>query len=417
MFMGQDGFVWWVGVVENVADPAQLGRAKVRIFGYHAPYSDLPTSELPWATPILPLNLSDVFGYPKLGDWVMGFFLDGKEAQEPAILGYIPGYATSDENFSQAKSRTRNFHPDRVIAFGHQSGTYMQMIKDDIIVRSPKGSYYLIDQLDWISNQTHQTTGGSKRGPRSFTIGTRNYPPPPPPGGGGGGGCFTPDTLVTMADGSHKKIVDVEVGDLVYNRKKDKVNRVRFIEIVKGERHKLLYSPYKTETPFATIDHPIYMMNDLCAVDPHLTEDLYPWLDKPDQLYFPTIEKNNHDKVYNLWVDGDGTYIVNGYGTTSIIYDGGMLSDFLHEGYFDADYIRQLYEEYTTNGTRLLHGAFVLNYFIGKYKPKLIRDLVAYAGADKMNSWKRKLIVNYPMLIAGTLADITSRLHKWRFIK
>jgi hypothetical protein len=29
--------------------------------------------------------------------------------------------------------------------------------------------------------------------------------------------------------------------------------------------------------------------------------------------------------VYNLWTDGDGTYTVNGYGTTSIIGDGGVL--------------------------------------------------------------------------------------------
>lgn len=416
--MGQDGFVWWIGVVEDVADPAYLGRARVRIFGYHAPYSDMPVGELPWAVVVMPANLSDLYGQLKLGDWVLGFFLDGKEAQEPAILGYIPGFATSDENFSQNKSRTRNFHETRVSAFGHQFGTYIKFVKDDIFVQSPKGSYYLIDQLNWISKETHTTTGGSKRGPRNFTIGTRANPPAPSGGGGGGGGgCFTPDTLVTMADGTHKKIVDIEVGDLVYSRTSEKINRVRFVEIVKGERHKLLYSPQKTESPFATIDHPIYLTNDLCAVDPHLTEDLYPWLGKPEQLYFPNVEKNNYDKVYNLWVDGDGTYIVNGYGTTSIIYDGGMLSDFLEEKYFDADYIRQLYEEYTTNGSRLLHGAFVLNYFIGKYKPKLIRKIVVYAGKHKMNSWKRKLLVNFPMLITGALADITCKLHKWRFIK
>jgi hypothetical protein len=30
-------------------------------------------------------------------------------------------------------------------------------------------------------------------------------------------------------------------------------------------------------------------------------------------------------KVYNLWVTGDGTYIVNGYGTHSIMFDGGWM--------------------------------------------------------------------------------------------
>ena len=28
--------------------------------------------------------------------------------------------------------------------------------------------------------------------------------------------------------------------------------------------------------------------------------------------------------LYNLWVTGDGTYIVNGFGTHSIMYDGGL---------------------------------------------------------------------------------------------
>ena len=29
--------------------------------------------------------------------------------------------------------------------------------------------------------------------------------------------------------------------------------------------------------------------------------------------------------VYNLWVSGDGTYIANGYGAHSIIFDGGFM--------------------------------------------------------------------------------------------
>ena len=29
--------VWWTGIVEDIIDPAQAGRVKVRIFGYHPP--------------------------------------------------------------------------------------------------------------------------------------------------------------------------------------------------------------------------------------------------------------------------------------------------------------------------------------------------------------------------------------------
>lgn len=277
----------------------------------------------------------------------------------------------------------------------------------------------MIEQLNWISLTTHTTTGGSKRGPRNFTIGTRPPPAPPPApgGGGGGGGCFIPETSVLMADGTERKIIDVQVGDLVFNRDRTQVNRVRFVEIVKGERHKYIYSPNTYDEPFATIDHPIYMKHGLSAVDPELTESLYPWLGRPDELYLPVVIQNTHSKVYNLWVDGDGTYIVNGYGTTSIIYDGGMLSDFLEKDYFDADVIRQFYEDYTTNGNTLLHGAFTLNYLIGKYDLKIFRDIFAYAGKAPSDSLRRKVIANLPMQIAGLLVDITSKLHKWRFVK
>ena len=34
-FMGLDGFIWFVGVVESRNDPAQLGRVQVRCLGYH----------------------------------------------------------------------------------------------------------------------------------------------------------------------------------------------------------------------------------------------------------------------------------------------------------------------------------------------------------------------------------------------
>ena len=32
-FVGKDGFVWWVGEVEDNEDPMELGRVKVRCLG------------------------------------------------------------------------------------------------------------------------------------------------------------------------------------------------------------------------------------------------------------------------------------------------------------------------------------------------------------------------------------------------
>lgn len=111
-FIGQDGFVWWIGIVEDIDDPLTLGRCKVRCFGYHPAKKDglVPTEDLPWATSIHPVNTPNLYGAPKLGDWVFGFFLDSMTAQEPAILGYLPAIPeTASEYFGTASSLTRNF--------------------------------------------------------------------------------------------------------------------------------------------------------------------------------------------------------------------------------------------------------------------------------------------------------------------
>lgn len=91
-FFGKSGFVWWKGVVEDRKDPIFLGRVKVRIFGWHTEdKTQLPTKDLPWAMPSLPVdNGKNVVGL-KEGDWCWGFFLDDSDAQKPVVVGFIPG--------------------------------------------------------------------------------------------------------------------------------------------------------------------------------------------------------------------------------------------------------------------------------------------------------------------------------------
>ncbi len=57
-FMGLDGFVWFVGVVEDrVNDPSKLGRVRVRCLGYHTEdKTKLPTEDLPWAHVMHPVT-------------------------------------------------------------------------------------------------------------------------------------------------------------------------------------------------------------------------------------------------------------------------------------------------------------------------------------------------------------------------
>jgi len=90
-FVGLSGFIWWVGEVEARVDPLAVGRCKVRIFGWHTDNKSLlPTDLLPWAHPMMPINNSKSFSAPRIGDWVVGFFMDGESGQFPIMMGVLP---------------------------------------------------------------------------------------------------------------------------------------------------------------------------------------------------------------------------------------------------------------------------------------------------------------------------------------
>lgn len=99
-FIGRDGFRWWIGQIPPIesmggqVDGKGWGnRFKVRIIGYH-PYSEaeLPNEDLPWAQCLIPTTAgsgaANVATGVQLqpGDTVLGFFLDGDNAQIPVIL-------------------------------------------------------------------------------------------------------------------------------------------------------------------------------------------------------------------------------------------------------------------------------------------------------------------------------------------
>lgn len=89
--LGKEGFIWFVGVVEDRNDPDQLGRVRVRAFGWHTEDKALiPTESLPWAATVHSANVPSSHT-PKEGDWVIGFWMDGESAQVPVILGCLTG--------------------------------------------------------------------------------------------------------------------------------------------------------------------------------------------------------------------------------------------------------------------------------------------------------------------------------------
>ena len=110
-FMGQDGFNWFIGIVEDRADPEKAGRVRVRCLGYHtANIQKIPTEDLPWASVMMPVTAGANSGigvsphFLLEGTWVVGFFRDPAK-QAPVIIGALPGKNSSETtNFTIAAS-------------------------------------------------------------------------------------------------------------------------------------------------------------------------------------------------------------------------------------------------------------------------------------------------------------------------
>ena len=120
-FMGRDGFIWFAGVVEDRQDPLKLGRVRVRCLGYHTEDKEaLPTTDLPWAHPLLPITASGISGIGQTplglleGSWVIGFFRDADTKQDAVILGSLPGKpsTTGAQNLAEG------------LGFSDPNGTY-----------------------------------------------------------------------------------------------------------------------------------------------------------------------------------------------------------------------------------------------------------------------------------------------------
>lgn len=89
----------YLGVVENNNSPSKDGRVQVRIAGLHTPQKNknnitgVPTDELPWALPMMPITTGAVSGLgyngvPRQGDWIALFFIGGNH-NNPVYFGAL----------------------------------------------------------------------------------------------------------------------------------------------------------------------------------------------------------------------------------------------------------------------------------------------------------------------------------------
>jgi hypothetical protein len=168
-FMGQDGFNWFVGVVEDRADPEKAGRVRVRCLGYHsAKTEDIPMEDLPWASVMMPVTAGANSGigtsshFLLEGTWVVGFFRDPAK-QEPVIMGALPGMNTTKPS-------------DKTIASSSEVGGYSLGggFKD------PKGVYptelYLNNPDTNLLAQNDPAATGEEEGETDFSKKTQSHP-------------------------------------------------------------------------------------------------------------------------------------------------------------------------------------------------------------------------------------------------
>lgn len=119
---------WWYGIVEDINDPKELGRVRVRMFGIHTDqkqksnYQGIPTEDLPWAqvagSPYDDARMHGIGKSPhKLvqGTQVTGIFADGEKAQVP-IVCFTLGLKTPEKqpNSNRGFSDPDGVYPEKL---------------------------------------------------------------------------------------------------------------------------------------------------------------------------------------------------------------------------------------------------------------------------------------------------------------
>jgi len=141
-FWGKDPMNWWIG---QVTDPEKgkwgdslettqaangedinAFRCRVRIVGYHDCADDLPDEDLPLAHILLPPNTATTGGCGETvqyqgGEVVVGFFMDGEDAQQPVIFGTLfkQAFVRDELTTSQFKAKKQTcfvpYTPPKVV--------------------------------------------------------------------------------------------------------------------------------------------------------------------------------------------------------------------------------------------------------------------------------------------------------------
>lgn len=158
-------WIWFIGCVENRRDPLKMGRCQVRIVGYHTDDKTiLPTEDLPWALPIQPITSAAISGVgtaplgPVEGTWVVGWFIDGQDMQQPVMFGTIGGMASEGRTFSKSKLKEAMNNSNGGILKDSQGRPVLDDNGKEIAVGTPSVT-------GWQLGQTSEKYESGGRGP------------------------------------------------------------------------------------------------------------------------------------------------------------------------------------------------------------------------------------------------------------
>ena len=154
--MGEEGLRWFVGIVVDIDDPKQLGRLRVRVVN-ETDDTAIPVSDLPWATPIIPITSASLNGVGRsptgllVGSHVFGFYLDGQEKQLPMIWGTyakLPD-GTQNSNDVPALARGTNDIPDKLVGPEPESSlSYGAIYPHNHVTKTESGHVIEVDDTE-----------------------------------------------------------------------------------------------------------------------------------------------------------------------------------------------------------------------------------------------------------------------------
>ena len=210
-------------------------------------------------------------------------------------------------------------------------------------------------------------------------------------GGGTCGACFLPHTLVTMADGTKKRIDEIKAGDYVKEALTNQSVKVIGLKEIEHNPDTWIFS-LSNEMPYITEEHPWYNENlELCAMS-DLAKKLAPWLGHIKIVEVANkIKIKNPINVYNLMLEQGESFYANDLAVNNIVKTGtayvllakGYLSQAAYENYVHNLENSEFDAESQTRIFNLFHNVsrYVLDN--NNWKGKLLAKIVAWAVTNR----------------------------------